>query len=110
MGRHKLTVPGLPPAAICETCGERNDSHNFRHPFKSSVERIDPWERIAELEQRVADDAITIEHLRTGGAAASQEATRLERELAEAQAILKGQLPAMIRYVKAIEQGGEGDE
>ena len=51
MGRRgKLTCPDLPPSTRCDSCGHRNDEHNYRHPFVTSMPRMDPQDRIAALE------------------------------------------------------------
>ena len=42
-----------PPDTRCEKCGHRYDEHHYRHPFVTSVQPVDPWARIAELEAEV---------------------------------------------------------
>jgi hypothetical protein len=46
-------VRQYPPDTRCEKCGHRYDEHNYRHPFVTSVQPVDTWARIAELEAEV---------------------------------------------------------
>lgn len=93
----RLTVPSLPPDALCETCGNRNDSHPYRHPFVSKLAHTDPWKRIAALEAKNAalsnlkhdDYATLLQRTKAKCAELGAELRDIDEELADHDALDK---------------------